>query len=178
MGEGSGREHHQGASPGSIETITFVRRRHHQHATIRPHALHSRSHDTLATNNARSQDNETKMFYEIVIAPGYTPDGLEVLKGKSKNLRILEAQPRAPSGLSLRQVGEEAGGQERGGRRAGGRGAYTRDSRRGLYDDEAGSGGRRRTPLTGSAALPLLPGVCAARRLPSTQPPPNHLPTT
>ena len=27
------------------------------------------------------QDNETKMFYEIVIAPGYTPDGLEVLKG-------------------------------------------------------------------------------------------------
>ncbi|GIL71154.1 hypothetical protein Vretifemale_1766 [Volvox reticuliferus] len=44
------------------------------------------------------------MFYEIVIAPGYTPEGLEVLKGKSKNLRILEAKPRAPSGLSLRQV--------------------------------------------------------------------------
>ncbi|KAG2422701.1 hypothetical protein HXX76_015865 [Chlamydomonas incerta] len=50
------------------------------------------------------QDNETKMFYEIVIAPGYTPEGLEVLKGKSKNLRILEAKARAPSGLSLRQV--------------------------------------------------------------------------
>ncbi|GIL66614.1 hypothetical protein Vafri_20102 [Volvox africanus] len=50
------------------------------------------------------QDNETKMFYEIVIAPGYTAEGLEVLKGKSKNLRILEAKPRAPSGLSLRQV--------------------------------------------------------------------------
>jgi len=45
------------------------------------------------------------MFYEIVIAPGYTPEGLECLKGKSKNLRILEAKPRAPSGLSLRQVG-------------------------------------------------------------------------
>jgi AICAR transformylase/IMP cyclohydrolase PurH len=44
------------------------------------------------------------MFYEIVIAPGYTPEGLETLKGKSKNLRILEAKPRAPSGLSLRQV--------------------------------------------------------------------------
>ena len=27
------------------------------------------------------QDNETKMFYEIVIAPGYTPEGLEILKG-------------------------------------------------------------------------------------------------
>jgi phosphoribosylaminoimidazolecarboxamide formyltransferase/IMP cyclohydrolase len=44
------------------------------------------------------------MFYEIVIAPGYTPEGLEVLKGKSKNLRILEAKARAPSGTSLRQV--------------------------------------------------------------------------
>ncbi|GLC46861.1 hypothetical protein PLESTB_001542000 [Pleodorina starrii] len=50
------------------------------------------------------QDNETRMFYEIVIAPSYTPEGLEVLKGKSKNLRILEAKPRAPSGTSLRQV--------------------------------------------------------------------------
>lgn len=49
-------------------------------------------------------DNETRMFYEIVIAPGYTPEGLECLKGKSKNLRILEAKTRAPSGLSLRQV--------------------------------------------------------------------------
>ncbi|KAL6753076.1 AICARFT/IMPCHase bienzyme-domain-containing protein [Haematococcus lacustris] len=49
-------------------------------------------------------DNETRMFYEIVIAPSYTPEGLEVLKGKSKNLRILEAGARAPSGLSLRQV--------------------------------------------------------------------------
>jgi AICAR transformylase/IMP cyclohydrolase PurH len=29
------------------------------------------------------------MFYEIVVAPGYTPEGLEVLKGKSKALRIL-----------------------------------------------------------------------------------------
>lgn len=50
------------------------------------------------------QDNETKMFYEIVIAPSYTPEGLEVLKGKSKNLRILEAKARGPSGTSLRQV--------------------------------------------------------------------------
>jgi phosphoribosylaminoimidazolecarboxamide formyltransferase/IMP cyclohydrolase len=44
------------------------------------------------------------MFYEIVVAPGYTPEGLEVLKGKSKALRILEAKPRPPSGRSLRQV--------------------------------------------------------------------------
>ena len=49
-------------------------------------------------------DNETRMFYEVVIAPGYTPEGLAKLKGKSKTLRILEAKPRAPEGQSLRQV--------------------------------------------------------------------------
>jgi len=49
-------------------------------------------------------DDETRMFYEIVIAPGYTPEGLAKLKGKSKTLRILEAPLRAPSGRSLRQV--------------------------------------------------------------------------
>jgi phosphoribosylaminoimidazolecarboxamide formyltransferase/IMP cyclohydrolase len=49
-------------------------------------------------------DDETRMFYEIVIAPSYTEEGLEVLKGKSKNLRILEAKPRLPS-TTLRQVG-------------------------------------------------------------------------
>ena len=53
-------------------------------------------------------DNGTRMFYEIIIAPGYTPEGLAKLKGKSKTLRILEAPLRAPSGRSLRQVaGEE-----------------------------------------------------------------------
>ena len=40
-------------------------------------------------------DDETRMFYEIVIAPSYTEKGLEVLKGKSKALRILETKPRA-----------------------------------------------------------------------------------
>jgi phosphoribosylaminoimidazolecarboxamide formyltransferase/IMP cyclohydrolase len=49
-------------------------------------------------------DDETRMFYEIVIAPSYTAEGLEVLKGKSKNLRILEAKPRTAS-TTLRQVG-------------------------------------------------------------------------
>ena len=50
-------------------------------------------------------DDETRMFYEIVIAPSYTPEGLEVLKGKSKTLRILETKPRTGSTKSLRQVG-------------------------------------------------------------------------
>ena len=52
-------------------------------------------------------DNETRMFYEIIIAPGYTPEGLAKLKGKSKTLRILEAPLRAPSGRSLRQIAGE-----------------------------------------------------------------------
>lgn len=50
-------------------------------------------------------DGETRMFYEIVVAPGYTPEGLETLKGKSKDLRILEAQPRRRGGRSYRQIG-------------------------------------------------------------------------
>ena len=50
-------------------------------------------------------DDETRMFYEIVITPSYTPEGLEVLKGKSKTLRILETKPRTGSTKSLRQVG-------------------------------------------------------------------------
>ena len=50
-------------------------------------------------------DGETRMFYEIVVAPSYTPEGLTVLKGKSKDLRILEAQPREAGGRAYRQVG-------------------------------------------------------------------------
>ncbi|KAG0487170.1 hypothetical protein HPP92_009265 [Vanilla planifolia] len=43
------------------------------------------------------------MFYEIVIAPHYTDEGLEVLRGKSKNLRILEAKKTKKGLFSLRQ---------------------------------------------------------------------------
>lgn len=50
-------------------------------------------------------DGESRMFYEIVIAPSFTADGLETLKGKSKNLRILQAKPRKKGGTSMRQVG-------------------------------------------------------------------------
>ncbi|MGE5597662.1 MAG: bifunctional phosphoribosylaminoimidazolecarboxamide formyltransferase/IMP cyclohydrolase [Hyphomicrobiales bacterium] len=50
-------------------------------------------------------DGETRMFYEIVVAPGYTEEGLRVLKGKSKDLRILEAQPHAAGARAYRQVG-------------------------------------------------------------------------
>ena len=50
-------------------------------------------------------DGETRMFYEIVIAPSYSPEGLEVLRGKSKALRILECAPRRPEGTAIRQMG-------------------------------------------------------------------------
>lgn len=50
-------------------------------------------------------DGESKMFYEIVVAPRYTEKGLEVLRGKSKTLRILEAKKCEKGMLSLRQVG-------------------------------------------------------------------------
>ncbi|GLT32812.1 hypothetical protein SLA2020_074510 [Shorea laevis] len=50
-------------------------------------------------------DGETRMFYEIVVAPSYTKKGLEVLCGKSKTLRILEAKKNEKGKLSLRQVG-------------------------------------------------------------------------
>mmetsp|Transcript_1941 Transcript_1941/g.3327 ORF Transcript_1941/g.3327 Transcript_1941/m.3327 type:complete len:612 (+) Transcript_1941:57-1892(+) len=50
-------------------------------------------------------DDDTRMFYEIVVAPGYTEEGLATLKGKSKTLRILEAQPRNSGARQLRQVG-------------------------------------------------------------------------
>nr|GMD05444.1 bifunctional purine biosynthesis protein purH [Ipomoea batatas] len=50
-------------------------------------------------------DGETRMFYEIVVAPKYTEKGLEVLRGKSKTLRILEASKNSKGKLSLRQVG-------------------------------------------------------------------------
>lgn len=45
------------------------------------------------------------MFYEIVVAPKYSKKGLEVLRGKSKTLRILEASKNVEGKLSLRQVG-------------------------------------------------------------------------
>ncbi|XP_057457680.1 uncharacterized protein LOC130748470 isoform X2 [Lotus japonicus] len=49
--------------------------------------------------------DEERMFYEIVVAPSYTEKGLEVLRGKSKTLRILEAKKNEPGKLSIRQVG-------------------------------------------------------------------------
>lgn len=53
-------------------------------------------------------DGETRMFYEIVIAPGYTPEGLEVLKGKSKTVRWRGWGSRG-GGRRVAQVGGRGG---------------------------------------------------------------------
>lgn len=50
-------------------------------------------------------DGQTRMFYEIMVAPGYTEKGLEILKGKSKTLRILKAEQTKKGRRSLRQIG-------------------------------------------------------------------------
>lgn len=50
-------------------------------------------------------DGDTRMFYEIVVAPSYTQKGLEILKGKSKTLRILKAEHTKKGRRSLRQIG-------------------------------------------------------------------------
>ena len=44
-----------------------------------------------ALRDLRSPESGVRMFYEIVIAPGYDEDALEHLKKKSKDLRILTA---------------------------------------------------------------------------------------
>ena len=44
-----------------------------------------------ALREVRSPDSGARMFYEIVIAPGYDKAALEHLRKKSKDLRILEA---------------------------------------------------------------------------------------
>jgi len=43
-----------------------------------------------ALRDVLSPVTDTRMFYEIVIVPGYEPEALEHLKKKSKDLRILE----------------------------------------------------------------------------------------
>ncbi|KAJ7544489.1 hypothetical protein O6H91_09G080700 [Diphasiastrum complanatum] len=65
--------------------------------------------DEILANELREfrspSDGETRMFYEIIVAPKYSEKGLQVLKGKSKALRILEAKKSGIGKHSFRQVG-------------------------------------------------------------------------
>ena len=58
-----------------------------------------------ALRQVRNPESGVRMRYDIVIAPGYTEDGLEHLKKKSRDLRILEA----PSGEPRRERVEARG---------------------------------------------------------------------
>jgi len=49
-----------------------------------------------ALRQVRNPESGARMRYDIVIAPGYSEDGLEHLKKKSKDLRILEAPAGEP----------------------------------------------------------------------------------
>ncbi|MDA1257376.1 MAG: bifunctional phosphoribosylaminoimidazolecarboxamide formyltransferase/IMP cyclohydrolase [Chloroflexi bacterium] len=44
------------------------------------------------------------VFYEVVAAPGYEPEALEILKKKSRNLRLLRVVPESEIGLALHTV--------------------------------------------------------------------------
>ena len=54
-------------------------------------------------------DGATRMFYEIVIAPGYEPDALEHLKKKSADLRILTAPIGSPRAERIEVRGVRGG---------------------------------------------------------------------
>ena len=58
-------------------------------------------------------DGETRMFYEIVVAPGYEPDALDHLRKKSRDLRILTAPMGKPrrARLEFRADGHEGEGR-------------------------------------------------------------------
>lgn len=48
---------------------------------------------------------EIQEFYKVIVAPSYTKEGLEILRVKSKTLRILEAKKDWKGKISLRQIG-------------------------------------------------------------------------
>ena len=65
-----------------------------------------------AIREARHPTSGQRLFLEVIIAPGYTPDALEQL-GKSPNLRILEAEAAPAGGPTYRHVSGGFLAQER-----------------------------------------------------------------
>ncbi|MEN3325737.1 MAG: phosphoribosylaminoimidazolecarboxamide formyltransferase / cyclohydrolase [Acidobacteriota bacterium] len=57
------------------------------------------------TVDAAAAEEVTKIFTEVVIAPGYDPPALEVLRAK-KNLRVIQiSDVEQPAGVELKQIG-------------------------------------------------------------------------
>jgi phosphoribosylaminoimidazolecarboxamide formyltransferase/IMP cyclohydrolase len=57
-----------------------------------------------AIREVRNPLSGMRQLYDVMIAPEYTEDGLAILKGKSKDLRLLRALPPRKGGWRLRQV--------------------------------------------------------------------------
>ena len=57
-----------------------------------------------AVREVRNPLSGMRQLYDVLIAPEYTPDGLRVLRGKSKDLRLLRARPPRTGGWRFREV--------------------------------------------------------------------------
>jgi phosphoribosylaminoimidazolecarboxamide formyltransferase/IMP cyclohydrolase len=57
-----------------------------------------------AIREVRNPLTGLRQRYDVLIAPDYTPEGLQILKGKSKDLRLLRARPPRKGGQRVRQV--------------------------------------------------------------------------
>ncbi|MER3420289.1 MAG: bifunctional phosphoribosylaminoimidazolecarboxamide formyltransferase/inosine monophosphate cyclohydrolase [Chloroflexota bacterium] len=57
-----------------------------------------------AVREVRNPLSGLRQRYDVLIAPDYTPEGLRILKGKSKDLRLLRARPPRKGGQRIRQI--------------------------------------------------------------------------
>ena len=58
----------------------------------------------IAIREIRNPLSGLRQLYDVVIAPEYTDDGLAMLRGKSKDLRLLSARPPHHGGPRIRQI--------------------------------------------------------------------------
>ena len=57
-----------------------------------------------AIREVRNPLSGMRQLYDVLIAPDYTDEGLRILKGKSKDLRLLRAHPPRAGGARIRQI--------------------------------------------------------------------------
>ena len=57
-----------------------------------------------AIREIRNPLSGLRQRFDVLIAPEYTADGLAILRGKSKDLRLLRADPPAKGGQRIRQI--------------------------------------------------------------------------
>ena len=58
-----------------------------------------------AIRELRNPLSGLRQRYDVIVAPAYTERGLEVLRGKSKDLRLLRANPPRQGGPRIREIG-------------------------------------------------------------------------